>query len=87
MIVSRSALQCRSVAIACGTQPFDGNVEIADYSKMRIQPFQLAPDLRQLAVSYHRREENDRRAQARQRNAHSVQCCGIALTCRGLICR
>jgi hypothetical protein len=87
MIVSRPALQRRSVAIACGRQPFDGNVEIAHYAEMRIQPFQFAPYLRQLAVSYHRREENDRRAQARQCNAHSVQCCGIALACCGLICR
>ena len=73
-------------AFVSGFQPRDRDVQIPHRAKMAVQPLQLLPYLRSLGVGNHRREEQDRRAQARQRDAHPIQGRGVTFTGRLVMC-
>ena len=74
------------LTLVSGFQLRDRDVQIPHRAKMAVQPLQLVPYLRSLGVRNHRREEQDGRAQARQRDAHLIQRRRVAFAGRLVIC-
>ncbi len=66
-------------------QSLDCNVQISHGAKLGVEPLQFIRYSHPLGVIDHRREKHYGCAQARERDAHLMQRCGIAAACRLVI--